>query len=216
MKPFRLALSTSFFTQSPARAARRFHPWDFRASTTACCCLYLAGITAFGTRFRRAQHTVADYFIGARNIRWWVISLSIVATETSTLTLVGVPAIAFATFARPEQGGNLTYLQVVVGYIVARVLHQLAVHPRVLRRATAHGLRAAQPPLRRGGQARHGLAVSHHAAARGGRARVRRVARAERGDLARACRPCRTSGSGRFCSSAASRSSTRSRAASPP
>lgn len=84
--------------------------------------LYLAGITAFGTRFRRTQHSVADYFIGARNIRWWVIGLSIVATETSTLTLVGVPAIAFATFPRPEQGGNLTYLQVVVGYMVARVL----------------------------------------------------------------------------------------------
>src|SRR6478672_8106867 len=84
--------------------------------------LYLAGITAFGTRFRRAQHTVADYFIGARNIRWWVISLSIVATETSTLTLVGVPAIAFATLPRPELGGNLTYLQVVLGYMVARVL----------------------------------------------------------------------------------------------
>jgi SSS family transporter len=83
---------------------------------------YLAGITAFGTRFRRAQHTVSDYFIGARNIPWWIISLSIVATETSTLTLVGVPAIAFATYARPEQGGSLTYLQVVVGYIVARVL----------------------------------------------------------------------------------------------
>ena len=84
--------------------------------------LYLAGITAFGTRFRRAQHSVADYFIGARNIPWWVISLSIVATETSTLTLVGVPAIAFAVFPRPEQGGNLTYLQVVAGYMVARVL----------------------------------------------------------------------------------------------
>jgi len=84
--------------------------------------VYLAGITAFGTRFRRAQHTVSDYFIGARNIPWWIISLSIVATETSTLTLVGVPAIAFATYARPEQGGSLTYLQVVLGYIVARVL----------------------------------------------------------------------------------------------
>ncbi|MFI5177670.1 MAG: sodium:solute symporter [Vicinamibacterales bacterium] len=84
--------------------------------------LYLAGITAFGARFRRTQHTVADYFIGARTIPWWIISLSIVATETSTLTLVGVPAIAFSTYARPEQGGNLTYLQVVAGYVVARVI----------------------------------------------------------------------------------------------
>jgi SSS family transporter len=84
--------------------------------------VYLAGITLFGARFRRSHRTVSDYFIGARDIPWWIISLSIVATETSTLTLVGVPAIAFSTYARPEQGGNLTYLQVVLGYVIARVL----------------------------------------------------------------------------------------------
>src|SRR5437762_196417 len=84
--------------------------------------LYLAGITVFGTRFRRSQRTVKDYFLGAKNIPWVVISLSIVATETSTLTLVGVPALAYSTFARAEQGGNFTYLQVVFGYIVARIV----------------------------------------------------------------------------------------------
>jgi solute:Na+ symporter, SSS family len=83
---------------------------------------YLAGITIFGAQFRSRYSSVTDYFIGGRTTSWWVISLSIVATETSTLTLIGVPAIAFATYARPEQGGNLTYLQVVAGYIVARVL----------------------------------------------------------------------------------------------
>src|SRR6266699_3673565 len=83
---------------------------------------YLAGITAFGVMFRKSQRTVKDYFLGAKNIPWVVISLSIVATETSTLTLVGVPALAYSTFARPEQGGNLTYLQVVFGYIIARIL----------------------------------------------------------------------------------------------
>src|SRR5206468_3581542 len=84
--------------------------------------LYLAGITVFGTLFRRSQRTVKDYFLGAKNISWVVISLSIVATETSTLTLVGVPALAYSTFARPEQGGSLTYLQVVFGYIIGRIL----------------------------------------------------------------------------------------------
>ncbi|HMB29518.1 MAG TPA: sodium:solute symporter [Blastocatellia bacterium] len=87
--------------------------------------LYLIGITVFGTRFRKTQKSVKDYFVGARNINWVVISLSIVATETSTLTLVGVPAMAYAKFARPEQGGNFTYLQVVLGYIVARVIISL-------------------------------------------------------------------------------------------
>src|SRR5437762_4665385 len=91
--------------------------------------LYLAGITVFGTRFRRSQRTVKDYFLGAKNIPWVVISLSIVATETSTLTLVGVPALAYSTFARPEQGGNLTYLQVVFGYIIARIIISLLFIP---------------------------------------------------------------------------------------
>ena len=84
--------------------------------------LYLAGITVFGTRFRKAQHSVKDYFVGARNTSWIVICLSIVATETSTLTLIGVPALAYGTFARPEQGGTLTYLQVLVGYVVGRFI----------------------------------------------------------------------------------------------
>lgn len=84
--------------------------------------LYLIGITIFGMRFRRSQRTVKDYFLGAKQTSWVVISLSIVATETSTLTLVGVPALAYSTYAHPEQGGNFTYLQVVAGYIVARIL----------------------------------------------------------------------------------------------
>lgn len=84
--------------------------------------LYLAGITAFGMRFRQSQRTVTDYFRGARTTSWVVICLSIVATETSTLTLIGVPALAYTTYARPEQGGTLTYLQVLVGYIVGRFI----------------------------------------------------------------------------------------------
>ncbi|HEY6357567.1 MAG TPA: sodium:solute symporter [Vicinamibacterales bacterium] len=84
--------------------------------------VYLAGVTAFGVRFRRAHSSVAEYFVGRRRTPWWIISVSIVAAETSTLTLIGVPAIAFGTFARAEQGGSLTYLQVVAGYVVARVL----------------------------------------------------------------------------------------------
>jgi solute:Na+ symporter, SSS family len=86
----------------------------------AVLAVYLVGITAFGTRFRRSHTSVTDYFLGNRRTPWLVISLSIVATETSTLTLIGVPALAYTAYARPEQGGSFTYLQVVVGYIVAR------------------------------------------------------------------------------------------------
>jgi len=81
---------------------------------------YLVGITWFGSRFRRSQTSVKDYFVGNRRTSWLVISLSIVATETSTLTLIGVPALAYSTFRRPEAGGSFTYLQVVAGYIIAR------------------------------------------------------------------------------------------------
>lgn len=94
----------------------------FSAIDYAVLLLYLVGITIFGMLFRRSQRTVKDYFLGAKNTSWVVISLSIVATETSTLTLIGVPALAYSTFAQPEQGGNFTYLQVVLGYIVARII----------------------------------------------------------------------------------------------
>jgi SSS family solute:Na+ symporter len=83
---------------------------------------YLLGITIFGSRFRHSHRTVKDYFLGTRRVHWMVISLSIVATETSTLTLIGVPALAYAVYRRPEEGGSFTYLQVVTGYIVARFI----------------------------------------------------------------------------------------------
>ncbi len=81
---------------------------------------YLIGITWFGSRFRKSHRSVKDYFVGNRQTSWIVISLSIVATETSTLTLIGVPALAYTVYPRPELGGSFTYLQVVAGYIVAR------------------------------------------------------------------------------------------------
>jgi len=94
---------------------------------------YLAGITVFGVMFRKSQRTVKDYFLGDKNTSWIVISLSIVATETSTLTLIGVPALAYANYARPEQGGNFTYLQVVLGYIVARIVISILFIPAYFR-----------------------------------------------------------------------------------
>jgi SSS family solute:Na+ symporter len=98
--------------------------------------VYLSGVTAFGLRFRRSHRSVEDYFVGARRTPWWIISLSIVAAETSTLTLIGVPAIAFGHVARAEQGGSFTYLQVVLGYVVARVLLAWLFVPRFFDRRT--------------------------------------------------------------------------------
>jgi SSS family transporter len=104
--------------------------------------LYLGGITWFGTRFRKSQRTVKDYFLGDRRTSWWVISLSIVATETSTLTLIGVPALVYTVYARPEQGGSLTYIQVVFGYVIGRVFISAALLPAYFKRdlVTAYAL----------------------------------------------------------------------------
>ena len=75
---------------------------------------YLLAITLFGSWFARFQKTTKDYFLTDRSVPWWAICFTIVATETSTLTFIGVPALAY--------GGNLTFLQLALGYVVGRLL----------------------------------------------------------------------------------------------
>src|SRR6202035_4794982 len=87
--------------------------------------LYLAGITLFGLRFRSKQRTLRDYFLAGRDIPWWAISLSIVAAETSTLTIISIPGLAYDT--------NLTFLQVVMGYAVGRVIISFVLLPQYFR-----------------------------------------------------------------------------------
>ncbi len=76
--------------------------------------IYLAGVTLFGLRFRSKQRGLKDYFLADRNIPWWAISLSIVAAETSTLTIISVPGLAYAK--------DFSFLQLVLGYLVGRVI----------------------------------------------------------------------------------------------
>jgi SSS family transporter len=87
--------------------------------------LYLAGITLFGLRFRKKQRSLRDYFLAGRDIPWWAISLSIVAAETSTLTIISVPGIAYDT--------NFTFLQLVMGYVVGRVVISFVLLPHYFR-----------------------------------------------------------------------------------
>jgi SSS family solute:Na+ symporter len=75
---------------------------------------YLIGITWFGSRFRRSQASLKDYFLGGRRAPWWAIALSIVSAETSTLTVIGTPSLSF--------NGNFGFLQLVLGYLLARVV----------------------------------------------------------------------------------------------
>jgi SSS family transporter len=82
---------------------------------------YLAAITAFGSYFARFQKTTRDYFLTGRSVPWWAVCFTIVATETSTLTFIGVPAASFA--------GDMRFLQLVAGYLVGRVLVALVFVP---------------------------------------------------------------------------------------
>jgi len=91
----------------------------------AIIALYLAGITLFGLRFRKKQRTLRDYFLADRNIPWWAIALSIVAAETSTLTIISIPGLAYDT--------NLMFLQVVLGYVVGRVIISFVLLPHYFR-----------------------------------------------------------------------------------
>ncbi len=91
----------------------------------AIIAVYLAGITLFGLRFRKRQRSLRDYFLADRNIPWWAIALSIVAAETSTLTIIGIPGIAYDS--------NLTFLQVVMGYVAGRVIISFVLLPHYFR-----------------------------------------------------------------------------------
>lgn len=87
--------------------------------------LYLVGVTLFGLRYGRKQHTIRDYFLGGRSAPWWALACSIVATETSTLTIISTPGIAYAT--------NMAFLQLVIGYLVARVILCIILIPQYFR-----------------------------------------------------------------------------------
>jgi SSS family transporter len=86
---------------------------------------YLLAITAFGSYFARFQKTTRDYFLTGQSVPWWAICFTIVATETSTLTFISVPATAYA--------GDMTFLQLVFGYIIGRLLVSVLFIPAYFR-----------------------------------------------------------------------------------
>jgi len=87
--------------------------------------IYLIGITLFGMRFRKRQRTLRDYFLAGRDIPWWAITLSIVAAETSTLTIISVPGLAYST--------DMAFLQVAMGYIAGRIVISFLLLPHYFR-----------------------------------------------------------------------------------
>ncbi len=75
--------------------------------------LFLVGTALFGIFKGGKQRSVEDYFLGSKNIPWWAVCFSIVAAETSTLTFISIPGLAYLT--------NLNFLQVTFGYLLGRI-----------------------------------------------------------------------------------------------
>ncbi|HEX4067522.1 MAG TPA: sodium:solute symporter [Acidobacteriaceae bacterium] len=88
--------------------------------------VYLIGITLFGLRFRKSgERSLRSYFLADRNLPWWAIALSIVAAETSTLTIISVPGLAFS--------GDFGFLQIALGYLLGRVIICIIFLPKYFR-----------------------------------------------------------------------------------
>lgn len=76
--------------------------------------VYLVGVTVFGLLAGGRQRNESDYFLGGRSLPWWAVCFSIVATETSTLTVIGIPAVAYL--------GTLAFFQLTFGYLLGRIV----------------------------------------------------------------------------------------------
>ncbi len=101
----------------------RLQPLD-----VAVVVIYLAGTTLLGAWFSRGQRDVKTYFVGDRDVAWPLVLVSIVATETSTVTFLSVPGLAYGSTP-----GNLTFLQLALGYVVGRVFVAWLLLPQYLR-----------------------------------------------------------------------------------
>ena len=87
---------------------------NFGGLDFAVLVLYMAGVTAWGAWLGRANRGGTDYFLGSRNLPWWAVMLSVVATETSTLTFLSIPGVAYL--------GTLAFLQLAIGYLAGRAV----------------------------------------------------------------------------------------------
>lgn len=89
-------------------------PHTFSMLDALVLCAYLGGTTALGMWLGRKQKDARDYFVGDGRISWWAIMLSIVATETSSLTFISIPGLAYLT--------DLTFVQIALGYLLGRIV----------------------------------------------------------------------------------------------
>ncbi len=103
------------------------HAGQLSAPDLAVVAAYVLGTTLLGVWFSRQQSDLKTYFVGDRDVSWWLVLVSIVATETSTVTFLSVPGLAY------KPGGNLTFLQLALGYIVGRCIIAVLLLPQYMR-----------------------------------------------------------------------------------
>ena len=88
---------------------------------------YLAGTTGLGLYVGRRQRDAKDYFVADGAIPWWAVMFSIVASETSALTFISIPGLAYGA---KSGAGDLGFLEVVAGYIIGRFVVAGVLLPR--------------------------------------------------------------------------------------
>lgn len=93
-----------------------------RALDLAIIAIFLVGTPVLGILLAGKQRSSNDYFVGNRQVPWWAVTFSVVATETSTLTVLSVPTVAYL--------GNITYLQLAIGYLIGRVFVAFVLLPK--------------------------------------------------------------------------------------
>jgi SSS family solute:Na+ symporter len=93
-----------------------FNAWDWLVIV-----LYLLAMVTLGVWFGKDQRNTRDYFLGSKNTPWWGVGFSIVATETSALTIISVPAMAY--------GENISFIQIIIGYVIARIILAIVMVP---------------------------------------------------------------------------------------
>jgi SSS family solute:Na+ symporter len=83
---------------------------------------YMVGVTLLGIRLGRGQKSARDYFVANQEIPWWAVLFSVVATETSALTFISIPGLAYL--------GDLSFLQIATGYLLGRIVIASLLLPR--------------------------------------------------------------------------------------
>lgn len=100
-----------------------------RALDLAIIAVFLVGMPLLGILIGGRQRSANDYFVSEKKISWWVVCLSVVSAETSTLTVLSVPTVAY--LAKPEAGG-MTFLSLAIGYLLGRIVVSFVLLPRYI------------------------------------------------------------------------------------